>query len=459
LNNISHQRRNFIKKSSLLIGALAFAKFDGFAAPFVLGDPTIIPNIPQVILNDPKVQLKFDPEVMIINDGLQPTMLSTKKGTLIVQSQHSKKPLPQQRIFYPYGMSNVVSRDGGKTWKDFPLPAGENGVNMEGGIIQLKDGTIIALETYVTPGEKPETGEGLLYQSKDDYQTLQGPFKITFNIPKADFYKSTDDMGRPHVAMRLHRRIVELPNGDLLTTIYGFQEGDTEPSGYNKNMMRSRVMLFKSTNKGRHWDFVSVVAAGRGIGTEGYGEPVLVRVSKGRHAGRLICQMRTGRDLYETISGDGGKTWSTPKPRVFAGIDVYNTAEWAEMFKDVKRNGVLISENPNEFIGAVVDPDLIELRSGILVAAFGVRIPARANFSKPEHPWNGNYIAFSLDGGDTWSQVTRLTTGVSTTHYMCIEETPKDNEVFVVYDFGHWTSKIGRYTYGRRFKIDAKIKK
>ncbi|MDQ7950097.1 MAG: sialidase family protein, partial [Pedobacter sp.] len=206
-------------------------------------------------------------------------------------------------------------------------------------------------------------------------------------------------------------------------------------------------------NKGRHWDYVATVAAEKSIGTEGFGEPVIVRVSKGPHAGRLICQMRTGRDLYETKSDDGGKTWLKPYPRVFAGIDVYKTDEWREMFKDVKRNGVLITENPNEFIGAVVDPDLIELRSGVLVAAFGVRIPARANFAKPEHPWNGNYLAFSLDHGETWSQVTQMTTGVSTTHYMAVEETPKNNEIFVVYDFGHWTGKAGRYTYGRKFKI------
>lgn len=453
MNNQNHARRSFIKQGSLLVAGLTLAKFDSFAMPFVFADPTLPNNIPQSILTDSRIKLKFEPEVMIVNDGLQPSMLSTKKGTLIVQSQNSKKPIPQKRIFYPYAMSTVVSRDGGKSWKEFPLAPGDNGVDMEGGIIQLKDGSIIALETYVTPGEKPDTGEGLLYQSTDDYKTLQGPFPMTFNMPGADFYNSSDDGGRPHVAMRLHRRLIELPNGDLLTTIYGWIKGDNEPSGYTKTMNKTRVMLFRSTNKGRHWEFVSTVAAERGIGTEGFGEPVLARVSKGPKAGRLICMIRTGRDMYETISDDGGKTWSKPKPRIFAGLDVYKTDEWAEMFKGVKRGGVLVSENPNEFIAAVVDPDLIELRSGVLVAAFGVRIPARANFAKPEHPWNGNYLAFSLDHGDTWSQVTRLTTGISTTHYMAIEETPKNNEVFVVYDWGHWTNKAGRYTYGRKFKI------
>jgi len=449
-------RRNFIQTSSLVIVGLPFLKVQSFAAPYNAIIPEVVNNIPQTILADPKIKLKFSKERMVLNDGLQPSMLCTSAGTLIVQSQLSKKPLPQKRIFYPYALSTVVSRDGGDKWTEFPLKSGDNGVNIEGGIIQLRDGTILALETYVTPSEDPNKGMGLMWTSNDDYLTLQGPVDITFNIPGADFYGSTDDGGRPHSAMRLHRRIIELPNGDLLTTIYGWLKGDREPSGYTPTMMKTRVMLFRSTDKGRNWYWVSTVASEKGIGTEGFGEPVLVRVSKGKHAGRLICQIRTGRDLYESMSEDEGKTWSKAKPRVFAGIDVYKTELWLDMFKDVKRNGVLVSENPNEIIGAVVDPDLIELRSGVLVAAFGVRIPARANFRNPKHPWNGNYIAFSLDQGDTWSQVTRLTTGVSTTHYMTVEELPKDNELFVVYDFGHWTSKEGRYTYGRKIKLSVK---
>jgi hypothetical protein len=68
----------------------------------------------------------------------------------------------------------------------------------------------------------------------------------------------------------------------------------------------------------------------------------------------------------------------------------------------------------------VVDPDLIELRSGLLVAAFGVRVPQKLCWQHPEHPWNGNYLAFSYDHGATWKNVVRMTSGVLTTHYMAI---------------------------------------
>lgn len=459
MENNSTSRRQFLRWSSLLMGSLPLSahglKEWAAVAPFAVDAFTKpIHNTPLTVQADHRVRLSYGDEKLVLDDGLQPSMLCTRKGTLVVQAQNSHKVTPQKRIFYPYAMSTVVSRDGGDSWVDAGAIPNANKVNLEGGIHQLKDGTIMVLDTYVTPGDKPDTGVGQLYLSTDDYKTLQGPIDINFSIPNANFYASTDDGGRPHPAMRLHRRILELPGGDLLTTIYGFQKGDNTPSGYTPTMMKSRVMLFRSKDKGRNWDYVSTVAVDPSVGTEGFGEPVITRVPHGRHDGRLICMMRTGHELYEAVSDDGGSTWSKPRPRVFADRDVNKTSEWADMFKDVKRNGVLISQNPVEFIGAVVDPDLIALRNGVLVASFGIRIPARANFARPQHPWNGNYLAFSLDHGDNWSHVVQLTSGVSTTHYTAIEEMPGKNEIFVVYDFGYWGSKVGRYVYGRKVTMD-----
>lgn len=445
----SDSRRNFIKNSSVLFAGVSLS---GFNLKHSSGQ-AIINNKPIHLVTDNTLQFTFGKERMVLDKGLQPYMLCTRSGALFVQAQNPNKPFPQERIFYPFAMSSVISRDGGNTWKEFAFPPNDNGVNIEGGIIQLKDGTIIALETYVTPGKTENQGTSLLYYSKDDLKTLKGPVEITFDIPNAEFYNSTDDGGRPHAAMRLHRRIIELPNGDLLTTIYGWQKGDNEPSGYTPTMKKTRVMLFRSSNKGRHWKYVSTVAVDPTVGTEGFGEPVLARVSKGKHAGRLICQTRTGRNLYEAISDDEGKTWSHPYTRVFAGRDMFDTDQWKELFKDTKRKGELIINNPNEIIGAVVDPELLELRSGLLVAAFGIRVPARACWQNPTHPWNGNYIAISKNGGDSWDNIIQMTSGVFTTHYMAVEEMKNSNEIFVVYDFGFWGYKGGRYTYGRPVKI------
>jgi hypothetical protein len=279
-----------------------------------------------------------------------------------------------------------------------------------------------------------------------------------FELPNVDFYASTDDGGRPHAAQRQHRRILELPNGDLLTTFYGWIKGDNTPCTYIPRMKKTRVMLARSTNRGQRWKLVSTVAVDPKVGTEGFGEPVLCRVSKGPNAGRLICQMRTGRELYEATSDDEGQTWTPARPHIYAGLDIRRTELWVDWLRDFKDfKGKLLDENnPDELQGAVVDPDLLELRSGLIVAAFGVRIPQKLCWKHPEHPWNGNYLAFSRDHGKTWSNVARLTSGVLTTHYMAIEESPTDNKFFVTYDLGGWTKGMNRDIYGRTVEVAVK---
>lgn len=414
-------------------------------------------NYPSMVEADSKLRFDFGEERMVLDGGLQPFLLVTASGALVMQAQSPDPPFPSPRMHYHYAMATVISRDGGKSWTGIPLKPGENGLNLEGGGVQLRDGAILALDTYITPGKRPGEGIGQLYTSKDDWRTLQGPEDVTFDLPGIDFYVSKDDGGHPHEAERLHRRILELPNGDLLTTFYGWLKGDKTPATYMPTMVKSRVMLARSTDRGRHWKLISTAAVDPKVGTEGFGEPVLARVSKGEHAGRLICLMRTGRELYETVSDDEGINWTAPRPRVFGGLDINRTELWVDMFRNVRgRNGRLLDENnPDDLRGAVVDPDLIELRSGLLVAAFGVRVPQKACWPHCQHPWNGNYIAVSQDHGETWANVARMTSGVLTTHYMGIEETSTDNQIFVTYDYGYW-GHPPRYTYGRSVKIAVK---
>ena len=426
-----------------------------FLAGLALATPApVAPNAPEILRADPRVRLTFGADGKAIEGGLQPSMVITRTGAIIVQSQVPDKPFPSKRIAYHSAMETVISRDQGVNWTRIPLTPGENGLDMEGGAVQLRDGSILALDTFVTPGPQPGTGAGQLYFSTDDWRTLQGPVDITFDLPEVNFHGSTDDGGTPHAAVRLHRRILELPNGDLLTTLYGWFKGDDESTGYMPTMHKTRSVLVRSTNQGRHWTMVSTIAVDRTVGTEGFGEPVLVRINSGAHAGRLICQMRTGRELREAVSDDEGRTWSKAQPRVYADLDVYRTEKWVEMFRGVKdKHGRPIVDNPVELIGSVVDPDLLVLRSGVVVATFGVRVPPRACWPRAEHPWNGNYLAVSLDQGKTWSHVVRITSGILTTHYTAIEETPQDNQIFLAYDLGDWSSGRGRSTHGRMVQI------
>jgi hypothetical protein len=224
-------------------------------------------------------------------------------------------------------------------------------------------------------------------------------------------------------------------------------------------MMKTRMMLVRSSDRGQHWALVSNASMDPPAGTEGFGEPVIVRVSHGPEAGgRLICWMRTGRELYETTSDDEGKTWTPAQPRIIAGLDVNRTELWVDWLRDFKdfKGKPLDESNPDELRGAVVDPDLMEMRSGLLVAAFGVRIPQKLCWRHPEHPWNGNYLAFSRDHGRTWPNVVRLTSGVLTTHYMAIEETRTDGLLYVTFDLGGWSKGMARDVWGRTLRVEVK---
>lgn len=450
-------RRTFLQSSAALAAASVLparaADSDRAATPPARRAPA---NFPSMLEADGSLRFTFGDEKLVLPGGLQPSMLVTRTGAVIVQGQLPEKPYPSNRMHYPYRLGTVVSRDGAESWTTIPLPPNENGVNLEGGITQLRDGTIIALDTYIVPGRTPDQGLGQLYVSRDDWKTVEGPIDAVFDLPDC-VYPSKDDGGRPHEAQRLHRRILELPNGDLLTTYYGWKKGDATPSTYEPRMIKTRVLLTRSSDRGRTWKFVSTVAVDPAVGTEGFGEPVLARLSHGPLAGRLICQMRTGRDLYEATSDDEGRTWTKAQPRIFAGLDIWRTELWVDMFRHLKgKKGPLDESNREELPGAVVDPELVELRGGLLVAAFGVRVTQKACWLEPRHPWNGNYLAVSRDGGRTWPNVVRLTSGVLTTHYMAVEETLTDNRIYVTYDLGGWSRGMYRDIYGRFVTIAPK---
>lgn len=410
------------------------------------------PSRVETLRADPRVTVQAGEERLVMTEGLQPSMVCTAGGALVVQAQTREKPHPAKRISYPSAIDTVVSRDGGATWTPFPRKPGENGLNFEGGALTLRSGRTIALDTYITPTGDAGMGSGQLYWTDDDWRTLQGPQDVSFHMPGVNYGGSSDDYGRTHEAARLHRRILELPNGDLLTTVYGWFHGDTTPAAYIATMMRTRVWLMRSGDRGNSWKFVATVAVDPKAGTEGFDEPALVRISQGAHAGRLICYMRTGEDLYGTQSDDEGRTWAPPKPVDFGTVFVHHTQDWAGMFR-----GVLDKEgNPIKLTGAVVDPDLLELRSGVLVCTFGARLPGRACWPSAGYVGNGNYLAISLDHGETWSHVLRLTSGVLTTHYTAVVELPKDGELFVAYDLGDWASGKGRSIYGRTITLTVK---
>ena len=146
-------RRRFVRQSGLLMSSLplTLSISKAWAAVSLAGVDAAskpIHNTPATLQTDRRIRLSYGEERLVLDDGLQPSMLCTREGTLIVQAQISKKALPRKRIFYPYELATTISHDGGDTWK-IAAPSNANEVNLEGSVHQLKDGTIMVLDTYV----------------------------------------------------------------------------------------------------------------------------------------------------------------------------------------------------------------------------------------------------------------------------------------------------------------------
>jgi hypothetical protein len=80
-------------------------------------------------------------------------------------------------------------------------------------------------------------------------------------------------------------------------------------------MFKMRSFLLRSKDQGRTWVYVTTIASDP-VEQEGFGEPVMIQLQNGPHAGRLICQLRTGREtpVYQCESDDEGKTWTKAYP-------------------------------------------------------------------------------------------------------------------------------------------------
>ncbi len=419
----------------------------------------MIVNDIRELKRDPRVRLIAEDERIAINGGLQPYSMQTSSGTLLSQAQMPEKPLPSERICVYWRPASFVSRDKGVNWERVEqlreqLP-GQNELYMEGGAVELSDGTFIQLDTFVTLGE-PGFGKGLMLTSRDDLQSYEGPHEMNFELPGVNFI-GDDDQGNPHHAIRLHRRVLEMPNGDVIALLHGWFHGDESASSDMPNINKTRCMLVRSSDQGRNWKFVSAITKTVGVGADGFCEPDLVRLSQGEGEGKLICYMRTGQELYWCESIDEGVTWSEPTPKQFGIVDVKDTESWKESF--AKTLAAKPKGHNTELCGAFVDPNIIELKNGVLACTFGLRVPETMCWENPTHERNGNYVAFSLDQGATWSHIVQLTSGVQTTHYVAILEI-EENVVQVMYCMGkwgdgYWDGSKGCYTAVRNLVLEV----
>ncbi len=361
------------------------------------------------------LKIELGPEQLIAAGVPWPYLFQSHEGTTVLFGHIGWPPGGKYPIVY-----TARSFDGRKTWQEWkPNAEYGRGPITEGSTVQLPDGRILLFDVHAehVGGKR---FEGNFWTSKDAFRTLQPPRKYSFVLPEAEI-NSFDDRGEPISRMYLRRSVIGLKNGDLLATAYGHFEVDTFATEYMPKMYKTRSFLLRSADQGKTWTFVSTIASDP-VEQEGFGEPVLLQLQHGPRAGRLICQMRTGREnpVYQCESDDEGKTWT----KAYALRWTYS------------RFG-----RQRDIAGT--DPDLIEMSDGTLVMSFG---------HKPDYREHGNYLAFSLDHGQSWTQVTQISSTITSAYTGVREMSP--GELFVVYSTSKSSSEKVKYdTMGRSVRV------
>lgn len=342
----------------------------------------------------PALRIELGAEQLIAPGVPWPYLYQSRQGATVLFG-HVRWP---QGGRYPIHYT-ARSFDGRKTWQEWkPGPEHGRGPITEGSTVELRDGRSLLFDVHAEHmgNKRFETN---FWTSRDGFQTLQGPQKFSFVLPDAEV-SSFDDRGEPISRMYMRRSVVELPGGDLLATAYGHFEADKFATEYMPKMYKMRSFLLRSADSAQTWSYVSTIASDP-VEQEGFGEPVLVQLQHGPRAGRLICQMRTGREnpVYQCESDDEGKTWTRAYP-----------LHWT--YSRFGRSRPIVG----------VDPDLIEMQDGTLVMSFG---------HKPDYQEHGNYLAFSVDHGQSWTQVTPVSSTVTMAYTGVRQVAP--GELFVVY--------------------------
>ena len=244
------------------------------------------------------------------------------------------------------------STDGGRTWKG---PNGGFGV----GATQLRNGRVLGLEYRCLPEEGREGSYTVQRSLSSDGGRSFQKTQARAHVPEA---KAA--MGHAfHPGPLFMRSIVERDDRSLVGLFAGWFKSDTALCPYGRGRPYSRTYVCESHDDGLNWKYVITLGYDQ-IGSEGYNEGSMRRLPDGR----LLAVMRTGNErdflcqdnpIMSSESRDEGRTWSPPR-----------------------RTGLE---------GAY--PSLAVLSDGQVVISYG----------RP-----GAMIAFSTDGGRTWTDRTAI---------------------------------------------------
>ena len=258
------------------------------------------------------------------------------------------------------------TRTAGKRWDD---PVVFSGAHQGGhSWIRRKDGTCVWLSYFCRPvdGKTLNCNVG---RSRDGREYEWSTGTVSFPEPIKPWTEG-------NAYMVFARSILEMGDGSLVATMYGYFEGDET----------YRCVLVRSTDGGERWEYHSTIAYEPQAPGEGCCEPVIARAADGD----LVCMMRvnSGLPMWACRSRDNGRTWSRARELPGHATSVF--------------------------------PDMVLMSNGILAAAFG----------RP-----GAHIMFSVDGkGRRWTSRTTVYEPTNTDAYTAIREVGPGRLLYVYHE-------------------------
>ena len=259
------------------------------------------------------------------------------------------------------GNAVMVSRDKGKTWEQRPddvLPGGPS--------IWMRDGSLAIIdakntvESMIHPAQDVIPYIAAIRRAPSLDSFLDKKYAVSFSVVNIPELSGGEGDGDDFYCGLIQNGVVEMPNGDILLTMYGHFKSDRERIPYfTKKAYRCRSWVVRSTDGGKTFSYLATIGSDEILRlpalAEGYCEPDMILT--GDNA--LLAVMRSGgapfrgtreryTGLYTTLSSDAGVTWSTPKPISDFGV-------WPELLK--MSNGVIVcaSGRPGVFLQLSLD--------------------------------------------------------------------------------------------------------
>ena len=294
-----------------------------------------------------------------------PTVARLDDGTLLVASSG----LRSQHVC-PWGKTVLhASHDDGRSWTPARIIQDSPIDDRDAGVVNLGGGQVLV--SWFTSDTRIYVNENWVQQWLGDdeitaWRQALGEWTDTLvNRWLGSWVTLSEDGGHAwseaiRVPVSTPHGPIRLQNGDLLYLGKRFVTGWHE-------MEVGQIVAARSSNGGRNWDELGVVPLHRETAPANYHEPHVVELPSGRLLGVIRIEDHSGIELtnagipsfsiMQTVSDDGGYTWTKAKPLGFHGSP----------------------------------PHLLRHSSGTLVLTYGYR---QAPF--------GQRVAFSHDDGASW---------------------------------------------------------